>query len=187
MESMLENIKIPNKFLKVSSVYPEYDSTIGIVSSDNNLDKGKSMSSQIQWIKPTDTTVIDDFKNNTDTKIVFFTNELDQLLNDLQINDFNVSKAGQKLTETKKRITISPTVAAPVIESSSLSGETLFTSVEMVEIVSQMTDEEVDLFIKLKKQFPDRTDREVDGLVWARLNIDNDFQLYNQHKLKMCH
>ena len=115
---MLESIKIPNKFLKVSSIYSKYHSTIGIVSNDKDLIKAKSMSSQISWVKVTGTTVIDDFKNNIDTKIVFFTNEMNQLLDSLKINGFNVSKAGQKTTETKKILTIISTTPAPLVSES---------------------------------------------------------------------
>ncbi len=181
---MNANIKIPNKFLKVSSIYPEYHSTIGIVSNENDLIKAESMSGQIKWIKANGTTVIDDFKNNTDTKIVFFTNELNQLLDDFKINGFNVSKAGKIATETKKRLTIITTAPAPVIEEESSSGESLFTSVEMVEIVSKMNNEEVKLFMELKKQFPDKTDKEIDGLVFYRLHINNDNQLFSINKTK---
>ena len=169
---MNANIKIPNKFLKVSSIYPKYNSTIGIISNEKDLIKGKSMSDHIQWIKATDTTVIDDFKHNTDVKIVFFTNELDQLLNDLQINNFNVSKAGEESSETYQRLTkITPQIAV-----SDEVDDLVFTSVEMVEIISKMNNKEVDLFMKLKEQFPKKTDKEIDGLVWTRLHLDYDNQ-----------
>ena len=51
----------------------------------------------------------------------------------------------------------------------------------MVEIISQMNDEEVNLFMKLKKQFPEKSDKEIDGIVFYRLHIDNDAQLVNSN------
>lgn len=161
-------IKIPNKFLKVSSVYPNFHRNIGIVSNEIDLKKGEAKNRSIKWVIVDKNITVSDFINNKDNKIVFFTNDLDQLLDDLVNDGYNSYKAGQKPKPTQQQV-----IAVQ---------ELVFTSVEMVNIFSKLDDKQAEAFMLLRKTFDleeaPLTDEEIQRLVYKGLQEDNDLNSF---------
>lgn len=162
---MKDLIKIPNEFLKVSSVYPKFHTNIGVVSNEVDLKKGESKNRSLKWIIANKKLTASDFQNNKDNKIVFFTNDLDQLLYDLVNDGYNSYKAGHKPKITKQQ-----TISVQ---------ELVFTSVEMVNIFSKLNSKQAEAFMMLRKTFDleaPLSDEEIERLVCKGLQDDTDLK-----------
>lgn len=166
---MNASINIPRKFLKVvKEPIPSSSNPIGVVSSKEDLDRGKQMSRFITWVIVDQLTTASEFELNKEVPINFFTNDRDKLLDDLVNLGYNARKVGEAKSvpqiSAKQKIDISAT-----LPESTETEPSIFTSVEMVEIISKMCDKEANLYIEIMNEDPTLTPQEIAIEVSVRL------------------